>query len=143
MHLAPPRILSFTDAAGAVVLEFPMPSLAQIEDCVKLDLPSPDAAEAGVDRHRRMLEQLLVLVSPHGLPAAEREARAGFLRSLQYHQLLDLRAKVLLTVQGIDFDTIEEFEAALAAQKKSTPTAPPSPEPKSSPGSAISPSVSP
>ena len=148
MHLAPARILTFTDAAtGAEIFSTPMPTLAQIEACIRLDAPTPEAgaAEAPLARHRRYVEQLLALVVPAELPADAplRTERRAFLRSLQYPQLIDLYRKLMLPVQGIDFDTIEEFERALDAQKKSTPTPDPSPAPTSSPGSASSSSGSP
>ena len=113
MHLAPARILTFTDAAtGAEIFSTPMPTLAQIEACIRLDAPTPEAgaAEAPLARHRRYVEQLLALVVPAELPADAplRTERRAFLRSLQYPQLIDLYRKLMLPVQGIDFDTIEK-----------------------------------
>lgn len=156
MQLAPPRILDFTDAAtGAVIVSCPMPSLVQIEACIRLDAATPEDAsvENAITRHRRYVAQCVVLLTP--APAsrlsflawwrylASRRQRRAWLRSLQYPQLLDLYRKLMLSVQGVDFDTLEQFEAALEAQKKSTPTVPLNPEPTSSIDSENSAPVSP
>lgn len=152
MHLAPPRYMDITDATGAVIA-IPMPILAQIEACIRLDAPAAGGLEDAHIRHKRVINQIValtVLVAPPfwqfrawWCHRKARLARIAWLRTLQYHQLLDLHGKLMLWVQGIDFDTQEKFEAALADQKKSTVTAPPSHEPTPSPVSATSPSVSP
>jgi hypothetical protein len=134
MHLAPPRYLDITDAAGAVI-SIPMPILAQIEACIRLDTDTPAVLDGALGRHQRIVAQLLALTVPLDAPAEDKAAREAWLRTLQYHQLLDLHRKMMLWVQGIDFDSQEQFEAALEAQKKSMPTEPPSPAPKSSPAS--------
>lgn len=143
MHLPPPRTFDIHDAAGAVVCSFPMPILAQVEACVRLDLPVPGVMEDALSRHTRIIAQLLALTVPPGAPGDEQAAREAWLRTLQYHQLLDLHRKVMLWLQGVDFETQEEFEAALVAQKKSTPITPLSPEPKPSTDSNSSSSDSP
>ncbi|MDF3058015.1 MAG: hypothetical protein K0R17_2230 [Rariglobus sp.] len=148
MHLAPPRSLFLTDAdTGAPVFECPMPILAQIEDCIRLDTPAEGVIEDALSRHQRIIAQLLVLTVPNtGDVAADnlaKSTRTAWLRSLQYHQLLDLHRKMMLWVQGIDFETQEQFEAALEAQKKSTLSEPLNPEPSPSPDSASSACASP
>lgn len=142
MHLAPPRYLDIIDATGDVI-SIPMPVLAQIEACIRLDTDEPAIVQDAHTRHTRIIAQLVALTVPLDAAAELKAARDAWLRGLQYHQLLDLHRKMMLWVQGIDFETQEQFEAALEAQKKSTPTAPPSPEPKSSLDSATSPSASP
>jgi hypothetical protein len=142
MQLAPPRYLDITDAAGAVI-SIPMPVLAQIEECIRLDAPEAGVVPDALSQHKRIIAQLIELTVPGGIKNPESAVREAWLRGLQYHQLLDLHRKMMLWVQGIDFETQEQFEAALEAQKKSTVTAPPSPEPMPSPVSETSPSVSP
>lgn len=132
MQIAPPRLYEFTDDTGAIIFAFPSPSLDQIEECIKLDVPTPETTEDALSRHRRILAQLVVLTVPRDSDEADRDARTAWLRGLQYHQLLDVYRKTMLTVQGIDFETIEEFEHALAAQKKSTLTGELSPDVKPS-----------
>lgn len=143
MHLPPPRYLDITDAATGNVVSFPMPILAQIEACIRLDAPEPGAIEDAHTRHTRIIAQLVALTVPLDAAPEEKAGRETWLRTLQYHQLLDLHRKMLLWLQGIDFETQEQFEAALEAQKKSTVIEPPSPEPSASPESAISPPASP
>lgn len=143
MHLAPPRYLDITDATTGATISIPMPVLAQIEECIRIDTPTAGVVEDALSRHKRIIAQLVVLTVPLDAPEPDRETRRAWLGSLQYHQLLDLHRKMMLWVQGIDFDTQEQFEAALEAQKKSVPTSPLNPAPKSSPASANSPSVSP
>ena len=157
MQLVAAKILTFTDAAtGAVVFSAPVPCLSQIEACIALEPVGPAKVVGGhvpgleeegpVARQRRYLAQCLALVCPpapsawalRALAAAwlHRRRARRWLRSLQYPQLLDVYRKLMLAVQGVDFDTLEEFERALEAQKKSTPAAPPNPETMSSSGSA-------
>ncbi|MFA6962450.1 MAG: hypothetical protein WC205_16970 [Opitutaceae bacterium] len=143
MHLASPRYLDITDAATGAVISIPMPILAQIEECIRLDTPEAGVVPDALSQHKRIIAQLVALTVPLDAAAALKEERTAWLRTLQYHQLLDLHRKMMLWVQGIDFETQEQFEAALEAQKKSTPIAPLSPEPKSSPDSASSPCDSP
>lgn len=163
MHLAPAKPIVFTDPhSGSVLFSAPTPCLAQIEDCIRLEpdgekhsgvrsqnsgdggkIPEPESAVA---RQRRMLAQCRVLLCPPVLDAhsplawwqawRHRRRAERFLRGLQYPQLLDLYRKLMLAVQGVDFDTVEEFERALEAQKKSTRTAPPNPATPSSNGSS-------
>lgn len=164
MHLLPSKILTFTDATtGAVIFSAPMPCLAQIEACIRLEPASAPqggasagaahdgAGESSIARQRRFFAQCLVLLcppvtTPWHLPTVvaawrhRRRARA-WLRSLQYPQLLDVYRKLMLAVQGVDFETLEDFERALEAQKKSTPAAPTDPATRSSTTSASSPSV--
>jgi hypothetical protein len=146
MQLAPAKTLAFTDpTTGAVLFSTPMPCLAQIEACLRLEPADHKAPEAPVARQRRYLAQCLALLCPAGLSpldwprwlAAYRHRRAArrWLLSLQYPQLLDVYRKLMLAVQGVDFDTVEEFENALAAQKKSTQLAPLNPATRSSPAS--------
>lgn len=146
MHLAPPRYLDIKDASGAVI-SIPMPVLAQIEECIRLDADAAAVVENALDRHKRIIAQLVALTVPTTgdveADGLERSTRRAWLAGLQYHQLLDLHRKMMLWVQGIDFDTQEQFEAALEAQKKSTPIAPLNPDPKPSPDSEPSASVSP
>lgn len=155
MQLAAARTLTFTDATGKVIITAPIPNIGQVMDCIALDAPTPKdgAEEPAVARQRRYLAQCLVLLTP---PPASRlslvawvayalalRRHRAWLRTLQYPQLIDLYRKLMLCVQGIDFDTVEEFERALEAQKKSTVMTPPSPAPTSSPESASSSSASP
>lgn len=139
MQLVPAKTLAFTEpSSGAVLFAAPMPCLAQIEACIALE---PEAggqrAEGPVARQHRYLAQCVVLLAPPVLEAGSplamarawgrQRAARRWLRSLQYPQLLDVYRKLMLAVQGIDFDSIEEFERAERAQKKSTQGAPPNP----------------
>ncbi len=157
MHLAPAKILQFTDAAtGAIVFSSPVPCLAQIEACIRLEPPGPAKVigghvpglpeEGAIARQRRYLAQCLALLCPpvtrawhppSWLAAWRHRRRAkAWLLSLQYPQLLDVYRKLMLAVQGVDFETVEEFEKALEAQKKSTPVAEPTAATTSSSASA-------
>lgn len=148
MRIAPSKSLTFNDHdTGAVLFSAPMPCLAQIEACVRLEpAVAEDAAkEPAVARQRRMYDQCLVLLCPpvfdEYAPLAwvrawrHRRRATRWLRRLQYPQMLDLYRKLMLAVQGVDFETLEDFERALDAQKKSTQGAPLNPATPSSNGS--------
>lgn len=147
MQIAPAKTLTFTHpTSGEILFSAPEPTLAQVEACIRLEPAAPEQGQGSVERQRRMFAQCVELLcpplfspdAPFACLAAWRRRRAArrWLRSLQYAQLVDLYRKLMLAVQGVDFESLEEFERALAAQKKSTDTARQSPVTTSSPGAA-------